>query len=85
MLTISAILFVLTALLTHLQHVDRWDISPWGLFCSRTSLSSDAFILHFERLYFFLLGAWIEKHKYSSFSRKPNSTDLNFRQWKLYV
>lgn len=71
---ISAILSVLTALLTHRQHMDRWDMSPWGLFCSRTSLSSDAFILHCERPCFFLLGAWIERHKYSSFSHKPNST-----------
>lgn len=75
MQTFSAILSVLTALLTHLWRSDRWDMSPWGLFCiSADFLSQVMFLFDVvrDRVYSSLESGW-KRHKYSNSSHKLSS------------
>ena len=83
MQTISAILSVLTALLTHLWRLDRWDISPWGLFCISADFLSQVMVLFYvlrDRVYSSLESGqkW---HKYSNSSHKLSSACSLFCFW----
>lgn len=83
MQTISAILSVLTALLTHLWHLDRWDISPWGLFCILTDFLSQVMLLFYvvrDRVYSSLGSGW-RWHNYSNSSHKLSSACSFFCFW----
>lgn len=83
MQTISAILSVLTALLTHLWRLDRWDVSPWGLFCISVDFLFQVMLLFYivrDCVYSSLESGW-KWHKYSNSSHKPSSACSFFCFW----
>lgn len=83
MQTISAILSVLTALLTYLWRSDHWDSSPWGLFCILADFPSQVMLLFYvvrDHVYSSLESGW-KWHRCSNSSHKPSSACSFFCFW----